>query len=240
MINKNVPICGQSDARNEDYAEKYDPRLFFSYVGIDKDAPLIVDVGAHQGESIHFFRSIFPKAIIHSIEPDPDNFAILEKIASQQDVKTHNLALSEQNGSTSFFKQSISHLGSINPINKDSKDSLGYARNAVNQEVEVQCMTLDQFFESEGIASIDILKIDVQGHEASVLRGGGSALLKTTCVMVEVSLYDFNKNSEGIFGVEQIMKKFGFELWDISKISKNPLNLRTDWIECVYRKTRVF
>jgi hypothetical protein len=55
-------------------------------------------------------------------------------------------------------------------------------------------------------------------------------------LLVEVN-YDFIEQREA---VELIMKDAGFSLWDISKISKNPKNLRTDWIEAVYRKSNSF
>ncbi len=65
-------------------------------------------------------------------------------------------------------------------------------------------------------------------------------LSNTKCVMVEISLYDFyaSKNRIPLFNIEQIMCDAGFSLWDISKISKNPKFLRTDWIEVVYRNNK--
>ena len=55
--------CGESDGRNDEYSDNYSPEKFFQMM-IKSDAPLIIDIGAHKGESVMFFRSIFPDADI--------------------------------------------------------------------------------------------------------------------------------------------------------------------------------
>jgi hypothetical protein len=70
------------------------------------------------------------------------------------------------------------------------------------------------------------------------LRGAEEMLLRTHAVSVEVSLYDFYQESSSLLGVEEIMHKASMALWDVSKILKNPKNLRTDWVELVYRRKK--
>lgn len=145
-----------------------------------------------------------------------------------------NQAVGDQSGVVHFFKQDISHLGGLLPINKRSEDSLGYAEKTLNQSISVQAITLDQFFIENRLQHIDLLKIDVQGFETAVLNGAKKVLQKTSCCTVEVSFYDFYENSSSLLLVEQAMQNAGMILWDISKVSKNPKNLRTDWAELVY------
>ena len=57
-----------------------------------------------------------------------------------------NQAVGDRSGLAQFFKQDISHLGGLLPINKRSEDSLGYAEKALNQSISVQVITLDEFF----------------------------------------------------------------------------------------------
>jgi hypothetical protein len=122
-----------------------------------------------------------------------------------------------------------------------SSDSLGYARKSQNEVIYVNSTKLDTFCINNQISKIDILKIDVQGFEVLCLQGALDILINTACVTVEISLYDFyENNNSSLLEVELIMKDAGFSLWDISKISKNPKNLRTDWIEAVYRKSNSF
>ncbi len=73
MTQNPVPGCGQSDQRNQEYIAKFSPEKYYRSL-LATDSPIIFDVGAHRGESVRFFKSIFPQSTIYSFEPDPDNF----------------------------------------------------------------------------------------------------------------------------------------------------------------------
>ena len=232
--------CGGSDKRNAEYLEAFTPLRFFQSL-VPQSAPVILDVGAHRGESVRFFKEVFPQCDIYSFEPDPENFAELEKCCFEINATFFggravaiNQAVGDQTGTVKFFKQDISHLGGLLPINKRSEDSLGYAEKALNQSIYVQAITLDQFFIKNRLQRIGLLKIDVQGFETAVLNGAKKVLQKTNCCIVEVSFYDFYENSSSLLLIEQAMLDAGMLLWDILKVSKNPKNLRTDWAELVY------
>ena len=79
--------------------------------------------------------------------------------------------MSEKVGDVIFYRQSISHLGGLSPIDKSSKDSHGYAKEAANLSISVESTTLDQFALEFTVGQVDILIIDVQGHEVEVLKG---------------------------------------------------------------------
>jgi hypothetical protein len=145
-----------------------------------------------------------------------------------------NLAIAERDGEMTFYQQGVTHLGGLLPINPRSKDSLGYAAKAANKPSIIKVRSVDSFCSEHKINSIDILKIDVQGYEVGVLSGAIDMLKKTMVCSVEVSLYDFYQESTALLSVEQIMQSASMRLWDISKISKNPKNFRTDWMELVY------
>lgn len=231
-----VPKCGSSDQRNLEYQKNYSAKKFFDSL-ISSELPIIFDVGAHQGESIAFFRSLYMNAKIYSFEPEPQNFIALLKKSIDNKTFAFNVAIGDSNETTFFYRQGLSHLGGLLPINHNSSDSLGYAERAKNEKISVEKIKLDTFCIQNSINHIDILKIDVQGFEVGVLNGASEILKKTDCVTIEISLYDFYQ-TEGsqLLQVEQIMANAKFILWDISKVSKNPKNLRTDWVEVVYKK----
>lgn len=239
-MKNSAPKCGSSEKRNSEYFETFSPLKFFHSL-CPQSAPVILDIGAHRGESIRFFKEIFPECNIYSFEPDPDNFEELKKCCDEINSLYRlgkafaiNQAVCDQSEEVKFFKQDISHLGGLKPINKSSEDSLGYAEHALNQSISVQATTLDHFIVESRVQQIDILKIDVQGLESIVLKGAETALKKTNCCSVEVTFYDFYENRSSLLFVEQAMEAAGMVLWDISKVSKNPKNLRTDWAEFVY------
>jgi hypothetical protein len=71
-----VPKCGESDKRNTEYENNYTPKKFFKSI-LKTNEPVILDVGAHKGASIKFFKEIFVLAKIYSFEPCPqaENFS---------------------------------------------------------------------------------------------------------------------------------------------------------------------
>lgn len=232
------PPCGTSDQRNEEYARSFSVRRFFDHL-VTSEVPIILDVGAHRGESVEFFKSIYPQSSLFSFEPDPDNFAELIKVAQQFDTQAIQVALGEKTEEEcSYYRQSISHMGGLLPIHADSTDSLGYAQQATNERITVRKTTLDQVFADLDIAHVDILKIDVQGYEGKVLEGASSMLALTDCVVIEVLLYDFYGKTDSFAEVVRLMGGAGFSLWDIANLSKNPKSLRTDWVELVYKNDR--
>lgn len=236
---ENVVGCGGSEKRNSAYRDNYTPQKFLSEILVG-DAPVILDVGAHRGESIAHFKAIYPKSRIFSFEPNPTEFELLCEFASKfEGVEVFDFAIGEEVGVASFFRQDDSHLGSLLRINVDSTDSLGYAKNARNEPVDVRVETIDSFCHQFGLDNVGFLKIDVQGAEVQVLQGAKRMLPRTQVVSVEVSLFDFYEktSSSPVLEVERLMSDGGLDLWDIAKVSKNPENFRTEWFEAVYRKS---
>ncbi|WP_258072100.1 FkbM family methyltransferase [Xanthomonas arboricola] len=157
-------------------------------------------------------------------------------MAAQFGATTMCVALGEKEEVGHYYRQSISHLGGLLPINTVSTDSLGYARQATNEEIVISKTTLDNACATLGIALVHIPKIDVQGFERQVLEGATGILQHTECAVIEIGLYDFYGKTTSFVDVVNLMQAAGFSLWDIAKLSKNPKSLRTDWIEVVYRK----
>ena len=46
---------------------------------VNNDTPIIFDVSANKGQSVEYYKKLFPNCIIHCFEPDIDTFKILYK-----------------------------------------------------------------------------------------------------------------------------------------------------------------
>ena len=88
------------------------------------------------------------------------------------------------------------------------------------------------------INKIDIVKIDTQGYEPEVLEGFGRRLSDIDVVITELMFYDYYERSLSFTDIEKYLIPAGFQLYDISHISKNPMNGRTDWVDVIYRNLR--
>ena len=129
--------------------------------------PLLVDVGGFQGEYTKLFLDHFPGGRSLMFEPSSANFGRLqETFAERGDVEIVNAAVGRSAGTATLYADSeASALGSLT---KRQLDHVGI-KFAVSQQVNVK--TLDEATAERGITHIDLLKIDVEGHELDVLRG---------------------------------------------------------------------
>lgn len=207
--------------------------------------PVIFDIGANIGQSVDYFKSIWQHSKIYSFEPVFQSFNKLQKKAVvYNDVQCYNLAISNYVGNSTFYinEHQVMLSGFYN-LNKHSQDSLAVNRpepshfNYFNSfEATVQVETLDSFCEANNIEQIDLLKLDTQGAEPLILEGASEILKNTNVIISEVMLYDLYEKQTNFIDYEKILIPLGFRLYDISHISKNPLNGRTDWVEVIYIK----
>jgi FkbM family methyltransferase len=128
------------------------------YAALDvADARTIIDLGANIGVTTLWFRSLNPYARIVSVEPDPVTFEKLRlNLARDPLVKCVNAAITPESGPVAFAS-----------ARKSWESRVGSASSAVTGEV--RGITLDDLVASEGIDAIDILKVDIEGMEFSVL-----------------------------------------------------------------------
>lgn len=131
------------------------------------DTPLIIDAGAHIGISVLYFKSVFPKSRIIAFEPEPNNFQLLEKnisVNNLTDVSTYNYALSNYEGEavllTPFDSPKRAYWG--NTLRKE----LWGPDDPDTNEIRVQTIKLSTYINEK----IDLLKLDIEGEETNVIK----------------------------------------------------------------------
>jgi FkbM family methyltransferase len=154
-----------------------DDPLFAQTTLIKEDAATIFDVGAAGGEMIERYRSLFPRATIHAFEPFPESFrTLVSRFGTDKLVKLNEVAVTDAEGQITMNANLLPATNSL--LNTDPRgDGLWGDRLLETQTtVQVPTITLDNYCRSNGIDSIDILKLDVQGSELKVLHGARSML----------------------------------------------------------------
>jgi FkbM family methyltransferase len=161
-------------------------RLFFypklSRYYIQKNlpsTPTIIDVGANKGQSIDFFLKLYPNATIHAFEPNPNLYAkLVKKYNAYSTVFLYNQGVSNKSGVYRFYENILDETSSFEKVNTKSiylkKKSLILGANpesVVKKEYDVRTTSLADFFIELDIKFVDILKIDVEGHEGQCIEG---------------------------------------------------------------------
>lgn len=112
---------------------------------------VVVDVGAFRGDWTDAALRYGAHRVI-CVEPDPDNASHLKDRFAVDPVTIHRCALCDRTGTIGFTPS----------------DNLTHAGHVSEGPLEVPMMTLDVL----DLPPVDLLKIDVEGAEMAVLRGG--------------------------------------------------------------------
>ena len=130
------------------------------------EAPVIFDVGANRGQWTEAVLAIRPKARAHCFEPARRAGKELIDRHFPSNVLCNLAGMGDAVGALRLY---------VNPGNSELSSVYGFAANGGEPE-EVPILTVDTYCREHGIASIDYLKIDVEGHELAVLKGARQML----------------------------------------------------------------
>lgn len=130
----------------------------------------IFDVGANKGQYLTLLsQSLMGRQLqIHAFEPNRVAYqALYSRMSGNENMMLNNMALGRETGKADlFFDEEGSVLGSL------AKRRLDHYRIRFQHSEQVQVETLDNYCLRRDISEIDLLKLDVEGFEYDVLRGG--------------------------------------------------------------------
>jgi FkbM family methyltransferase len=132
-----------------------------------RGAKVVLDVGANAGVYSLAALAIQPDATVHAFEPTPEIAARLRataKLNGLDHLYVHETAVFSKNGQATL-KRFRGELGTNEGMNFISQD----VGDCWTERVQTVCV--DQFCRDHSIDHVDLLKLDIQGHEHSALEG---------------------------------------------------------------------
>jgi FkbM family methyltransferase len=133
-----------------------------------RDAKVVFDVGANAGIYSLAAAAAHPTSDIYAFEPTPEIAANLTKSVVLNGLfdrlHVHEAAVGDQPGSiflNRFLGETDDNEG-MNFVTTESCDA---------SSIAVPMVSLDSFCSEQGLQSIDLLKVDVQGNEPAVFDG---------------------------------------------------------------------
>jgi FkbM family methyltransferase len=123
---------------------------------------IVMDVGANVGLlTRQFCRQVGKSGRVYAFEPDPLTFRFLEfNTRSFGNKELTQCAVSDND------QPAVLHLNLISGAGNSLLNA-----NQSTESVPVACISLDEFLKQRGNPKVDVIKIDVEGAELSVLRG---------------------------------------------------------------------
>jgi FkbM family methyltransferase len=150
----------------------------------------IIDVGANKGQFARYISNLFPGAHIYCFEPLPEPFKKLNQWAEKrkEKVKAFNIALGDREGMIEMFVH-VEHSPSSSFLktSKICERLYPFAKKQIS--IPVKMTTLDNCIKRLNYTTPEILiKLDVQGYEDKVIKGGQETFNIAKACILEVSL----------------------------------------------------
>lgn len=182
-------------------------RALHAYARTAPGPRVVVDGGAYIGLSSVWLARDYPEATVFAVEPDPDNFAMVERntaawpniVAVQAGLWDRPAALSLQQEGFEPWSVRVSDVAGEGPT--------------------VQAVTINQLMERAGASELLVVKLIIEGAERAVFRGDLGWLDRTQHVIYMPS--DWAAPGQGAGGLA------------FAALSAQPF----DWIvdgQCVY------
>ncbi len=139
---------------------------------LSKSAKVILDIGANTGIFSMVAQNNNSAATIIAIEPIDINHEVLLKNISDNKftIKAENVALSDEEGTAKMFmlKDRLNYMTSVN--DDRYADAPHVKGNYEVVEIEVPIVPFEKIASKHSLKNIDLIKIDVEGHELAVLK----------------------------------------------------------------------
>jgi FkbM family methyltransferase len=152
----------------------------------------IIDVGAHEGETIKLFLKYFNIKKIISYEASKINYKKLNKFDNSK-IILNNIALGNEEKELEFFQTSESSSSTFRKINYDSKYfkrkkkilSFFNMKEYIIKSELIKLKTLEGEFIRLDLKDVDILKIDTEGFEFDVIKGAKDKIKSIKYILFE-------------------------------------------------------
>lgn len=187
--NNEKPPFAESDLIHEAFAARTSPGL-------------MVDVGAHYGES--FAPYLARSWQIYAFEPDPVNRAQLLKSVSAKSIRLFDLAVGDREDDEVPFFASDESSGI---------SGLSAFRETHREVSRVKLTTLRKVLNDEKVSHVDFLKIDTEGHDLFVLRGFPWERLKPDVVLCEFEDYKTKPLGYGYQTMGDLLLEKGYQVF---------------------------
>jgi FkbM family methyltransferase len=195
------------------FAGTFEPGERAVFAGLVKPGMTVLDIGAHAGLYTLIASTLVGDAgRVVSFEPSPRERGRLLKhlgLNRRRNVTVEPVALGDTDGEATLYVVQGSETG----CNSLRPGDVGDA-----QPVRVPLRRLDDYLASGEIRRVDVIKMDVEGAELSVLRGA-ETLLRTQGPVLLCEIEDARIAPWGYNGREiiDLLAGWGYEWWVVAE-----------------------
>ena len=173
-------------------------------MGINPTA--ILDIGAHSGQFYGWAKRVWPDSFIWMVEANHLHERMLENLIRFSNDAYLIAALGDEVREVTFYTRSDKPHTEGNSYYKEHNY---WDIPQLVQESKMTLQKLDNLFEDDTV--FDIIKVDTQGSEIDILKGGKDLVSKAQAVILEVSFIPYNEGAPTDQETIDYMNEIGFE-----------------------------
>jgi FkbM family methyltransferase len=168
----------------------------------DLPMPIVFDVGANVGDYSLLVRQYIPSALVYAFEPAPFVYSqLIENLVPTGDpmIRAHNIGFSDSDKEVELYSYAIegTEISVLSSIDRRLPTQVNQVDVSSTERIRTE--TIDGFCDRNGINRIDLLKLDVEGHELAILRGASHALASGSISMIQFEFGPSNIYSRTYF-----------------------------------------
>lgn len=187
----------------------------------------VIDIGA--GTGTESLLNNFNSATFVLIEPNLEFSKKLDDIKQNKKFSTYifNELLASEEKEIKFFQHDDKFGNTIyeeQETSLNAKFDLRTTKSLDNLVSEIDKDLKTPFF----------LKLDTQGSEIDILKGGFGVIQKTEAILIETSLHQFFKEGPLFSDVVLYLDKVGFRLIDIADLTYRPIDGKLGQLDCLF------
>lgn len=220
------------------YSENEELNFFFKIL---RSSDVCLDIGANMG----IFTFLFSKHAkwVYSFEPIYENYLLLELTKNINQVKNlinFNFALSDKKKKYKFLK--YNNASGLSCIAFDIKRQINFIKNKYIENNPEILEISTKIYDGLNLGKVDIIKIDVEGHEMNVIKGmiGTIKKFKPRIILIEVVEEQLNLNNSSIKSLIQFLKKLNYQpslLIDKKLVKYSNQNIPNDNMFFIHKET---
>jgi len=182
----------------------------------------VFDVGGYTGEFAALVHAVFPRARVWSFEPFTESYERLRtRFSGDEWFTARNVALSDREGTADLIlgeDQSTNSL--VSPVITNGV----FPTNVRRLPVQLKTLSIcaNELLGSD--PHISILKVDTEGNDLQVLKGGEHLLRagRIDAIHVEVMFIEHFKGAPGYLDMCNYLDAFGYRLFSLYDLKRNP------------------
>lgn len=190
--------------------------------GMDRDISVAFDIGANVGDVSLYMLHYFSHATVYGFEPCTVTYDRLlsnvKKAGYCDRFRPYRLGFFDEETEGTLQVASAHGANSLIASGDEYRAMNPHVTNIATEQIPL--MRLDDFVVREGIGHIDLVKIDVEGVEQQVLKGGAKTFAsRVDTVVMEISFVRQPRGDGEYIHLFQLLQEYGFapaEIYDLA------------------------